>query len=360
MANLATYTKDTEANITGSAPSGDGEMAFSTDTGKLFLSKGTVWVEWHSDREYGNYTLASGSGFASATLDIRPTYHFDPSDASTVFEDDGGTISAAENGDGVAQLTCKASGIKLEQDQGSAQPTYISSAGSYPLGETSGDDAMINSLPVLQFNDSFMGYDPFGFGSQSQSRGATVAVVLRNRQATASAAGTAGYQGLFASAYYGTALNQEHQMYFRDNYNPPYLYQGGFNALDYWSAGATTLQTADPAWDDGTPRILIGTVSCPGFDAGGYLEKAMWMNGTTAWWHRYLAASHVNRKQIVSAGFMIGAVPTYGFTTGYQRWGGELGEFLWFNSALDRSTINLVGNYLADKWVGATSDWADL
>ena len=46
MPTLTSYTKSTEENILNNPPSADGEMAFSTDTKKLFISQGTEWSYW--------------------------------------------------------------------------------------------------------------------------------------------------------------------------------------------------------------------------------------------------------------------------------------------------------------------------
>ena len=141
MATLTTYTKSTEANILSTPPTADGELAFSTDTKKLFLSEGTDWVIWNADRTHGKYQLG-------AEVVARPFNHIDISQTSTCLDTNG--LEAADNGS-VAKVRDLVSGAYIEASTALQQPVLISQSGTTPLVLPTGD-ARINNLPVLQFD----------------------------------------------------------------------------------------------------------------------------------------------------------------------------------------------------------------
>lgn len=143
MPTLTSYTKSTEANILSTPPTADGEMAFSTDTKKLFISEGTDWVFWRSDKTLGKYQLGADSV-------ARPFHHIDASSTSQNLDSNGLVVG---NGGSVAKIKDLASGEYLEAETALQQPTLVSESGTTPFALPSGD-ARINGLPVWQFNGS--------------------------------------------------------------------------------------------------------------------------------------------------------------------------------------------------------------
>ena len=116
MPTLTSYTKSTEENILNNPPSADGEMAFSTDTKKLFISQGTEWSYWSADKTLGNYYLGPDPV-------PRPFHHFDPTVSTSMVDSNGLPVS---NGGSVAAIKDLAGGAKIESDTALQQPTLIS------------------------------------------------------------------------------------------------------------------------------------------------------------------------------------------------------------------------------------------
>ena len=349
MADLTTYIKDTEAGILATVTGGDGKMAFSTDTGKFFLSEGTNWVEWKSTREYGNYALGGSE------ISVRPLYHLDPSSTAHV-KDTGGSVPVQD--EGVASLTCKASGRVLTQTTGSNQPTYLVDATTPPIAGTG--DGRINSLNTLQFNtQEYLAHDHNGSQEGSrESHGYTGMAVIRLTEGPSG--NTAGRLGLLGPHEEGSRLSTAFDLYFDDDVDPPQWNFLGGGLANVWQAAGTAngLYTASATIDDGDPVLIHWCVS-----SGPETDRAVIANcttgGTHSWFRQSTLGTNVTRSLIRLPGLALGRAARWDTAT--YRFQGEVGEVLIWNSVVSHADLNTAGAYLATKWgTGTDVQWTDL
>lgn len=331
MPTLTTYTKDTESNILSNPPSADGELAFATDTYKLYISNGTNWVDYQARKIYGNYDLTE-----SITISNKPMYHLDFSDISSILNSNS---SQPSNGDGVAEITCKSTNRKLISEIATEQPTYVSASGTSIMGETTGD-ARIGGLNTAQFDGTqFLAYDYNGQSSYHRSNSYTGIIVAR--LATLSG-NTGGWTSIYGSSYEGYALT------YRDNYSHSYFNIGfGYSSLN----------------------ITPPTSSIPNLNqAGNYPFILVIRHGSNKSTYTVVADCNSNNSQghytynannpfppIHLHGMMLGA--NYIYKTNANRLHGEIGEFLFFDSMLNNNQINTITNHLATKW---SLNWSNI
>jgi len=331
MPNLTTYTKDTESNILSNPPTADGQIAFATDTYKFYISEGTNWRSYLARKVYGNYNLTE-----SISLSSRPIYHIDASNSSTVLN---GNDSQPSDGDGVASITCKSTGKKMISEFATEQPTYVSAAGTPIMGETTGD-ARIGGLNTMQFDGSQMlAYDYDGQSSFDRFPGFTAAIVFR---AEVDSGNSSGWSPLFGGSLAGPGL------VIRDNYSYPYInfrFGSGSTLNQSLSAQPTTA-----VFDQNHPNVLLARIA---LNKSLYSINLDWNINNNQFTHTY--SSTYNGSQNTLLGMILGA--NYAYKTSTQRFHGEIGEFLFFDSMLNNKSTNTIGNYLATKW---GQNWSDL
>lgn len=333
MPNLTTYTKDTQSNILANPPTADGQIAFATDTYQFYISEGTNWRSYQARKIYGNYDLTE-----SVSLSSRPMYHIDASSISTVLN---GNESQPSDGDGVASITCKATGKTMISDIATEQPTYVSASGTSIMGETTGD-ARIGGLNTMQFDGSQMlAYDYSGQNSFHRSAGWTGIAVLRLE---VNSGNNAGWTPIFGSANAGGAF------IYRDNYNYAYFSFRGGTAAN-WSTAASSLGAT--ACFDQTGNYPLILVARAGLNKSNYVISADWNINNNQFAHTYSAANYAPEN--VYHGMMLGA--NYAYKVASQRFHGEIGEFLFFDNMLNNNSVNKVTNYLATKW---SLNWSNI
>lgn len=331
MPELTSYTKDTESNIIANPPTADGQVAFATDTYKFYISDGTNWRSYQARKIYGNYALTE-----SITLSSRPMYHVDPSSISTVLN---GSESQPSDGDGVASITCKATGKKMISDFATEQPTYVSASGTPIMGETTGD-ARIGGLNTMQFDGTQMlAYDYDGQSSFHRFSGYTGIIVFR---AEVDSGNTSGYNPVFGGVHTNAP-----GFVLRDNYSYPYFRI--FTDSSYVNRALTTLGTT-AVLDQNNPTILVVRY---GVNKSLYVSNVDWNVNNTQFTDAYALGYSGSLPTV--RGMMIGANGTY--KTNTKRFHGEIGEFLFFDSMLNNNSVNKIANYLATKW---SLNWSDI
>ena len=327
MPQLTSYTKDTESNILANPPTADGQIAFATDTYTFYISDGTNWRSYQARKVYGNYALTE-----SITLSSRPMYHIDASSISTVLN---GSESQPSDGDGVASITCKATGKKMISDFATEQPTYVSASGTTIMGETTGD-ARIGGLNTMQFDGTQMlAYDYDGQSSFHRFSGWTGIIVFR---AEVDSGNASGFSPLFGGSLGGAAAT------IRDAYDYPYFrFMANVNR-QLTSLGSTAV------WDQNNPTLLITRYAT---NKSFYTTNLDWNVNNAQFTDSY--SNTYTGTQIPQYGMMLGA--NYTYKTVNSRFHGEIGEFLFFDSMLNNKSVNKIANYLATKW---SLNWSDI
>jgi hypothetical protein len=333
MPQLTSYTKDTESNILSNPPTADGQIAFATDTYKFYISDGTSWTSYKARKIYGNYDLTE-----SINLSSKPMYHIDASSNNTVFN---GSDSQALDGDGVASITCKATGKKMISDFATEQPSYITASGTPIMGETTGD-ARIGGLNTLQFDGSQMlAYDYSGQFSFHRFAGWTAIIVVRSEVDSGNAS---GFVPIFGSSLVGASFT------FRDTYNYPYFNYRLGTGSSYNMGLSTHGSTAALDQVGNYPLIFVARVSV---NKSRYIISSDWNINNNQFTHT--SSNTYSNSQNILQGMMLGG--NYAYKTSSKRFHGEIGEFLFFDNMLNNNSVNTITNYLATKW---TLNWSDL
>ena len=331
MPELTTYTKDTESNILANPPTADGQIAFSTDTYKFYISEGTNWRSYQSRKIHGNYDINE-----TTNISTRPMYHIDASSINTVLNGNDGQPA---DGDGVASITCKSTGKKMISEFATEQPTYVSASGTPIMGETTGD-ARIGGLNTMQFDGSQMlAYDYGGQSSFHRFTGYTGIVVFR---AEVDSGNTSGYVPLFGGVY----VNAPGLM-FRDNYTYPYIRT--YIDSSYVNRTLSNLDST-AVFDQNSPTLLVVRYAV---NKSLYSYNSDWNVNNAQFTDAYSAG--YGGPLITVRGMMIGANGSCKGTD--ERFHGEIGEFLFFDSMLNNRSVNKIGNYLATKW---SLNWSDV
>lgn len=344
MPNLSSYTKATEASILASAPTADGEMAYSTDTNKLFLSDGTSWVEWNSD----GISKGSYSFDANTTVNARPYRHIDLSDTTGMKNDSGSTPS---NGDTISEITCKSTGKKLTQEVSIYQPKFISSAGTTPIAGTShtgaDTDALIGGKSVLQFKNSKTdgqtwisdppignGEDPFILHDYS------VFMVYRN------AGGNNSYPSIIASPVTRSIVQYNYGFFsLTDSTN---VSSGASNYLRFQNYVLNSNSSVYTAYFPvGYRNILYHTNSIRSSSQVAFTNYTNTAPSNTQGTAQYIATDLSNPSGPIMSGLSIGH-GVYGATN--TTWAGEMGEIIFFREILSPTDANAIGAYLSSKW----------
>ncbi len=331
MPELTSYTKDTESNILANPPTADGQLAFATDTYKFYISDGTNWRSYQANKVYGNYSVSESSVVSSP-----PLFHFDASDSSTVLN---GSDSQPSNGDGVASITCKATGKKMISDFATEQPTYVSATGTPIMGETTGD-ARIGGLNTLQFDGAQMlAYDYNGQTAFNRFAGFTGIAVFR---AAVSSGNSSGWNPVFGGAVASGPSFIVRDLY---DYASARMYiSGAAVSRSFSSAGLA----ADFAQNNPTLVVLRTAVN-----KSTYVQLLDFnVNNTQV---TDTTSANYASSLLTLQGMMLGAQGNFKAIT--QRFHGEIGEFLFFDSMFNNSAVNTVANYLASKW---GLNWSDL
>lgn len=324
MAILNQYTKAPEATIIANPPTADGAMAFSTDTKKLFLSDGSNWIQWNSDKDFSRYQIAN-------EYFSKPLWHIDPSDGSTIKQASG---FPAVNSSLAAHVTCKASQLTLYPSLESSAPMYVSSPGtnSY-LGD---QDAMINGLPVLQFS----GDKRLQIGSNfhpdyiTHSNAVTVFCVFRNTKQSLVGTDNPIY-GTTPGVSNGSGMNTSiRNSYFRTG-GP--LVNGNNWKTKYNSSGERILDL-----EQSKARLHFWAASSNSPATNYHTYSRVVENGDS---FEYTHTGSRGHGYILS-GLMLGSNPEY--STKYYY--GEIGELLVWGQSLSRVQINSIGTYLSQKW----------
>lgn len=332
MPQLTSYTKDTESNILSNPPTADGQIAFATDTYKFYISDGTSWTSYKARKIYGNYDLTE-----SITLSSRPMYHIDASSNNTVFN---GSDSQALDGDGVASITCKATGKKMISDFATEQPSYIAASDTPIMGETTGD-ARIGGLNTLQFDGSQMlAYDYSGQSSFHRSAGYTGIMVVR---IAISSGNGSGWQPFFGSSIGGISFS------YRDSYNYAYFNHrlGGGTSIN---RSQSSKGSSAKLQQSNLPFIFV---SREYHNTTSYSLATNWNINNNQFADAYSTSIAAVQNEIY--GMMIGANSAY--KTNTKRLHGEIGEFFFFDSMLNNKSVNTIANYLATKW---SLNWSDI
>lgn len=334
MPTLTQYTKTTEANIISSPPSGDGEMAYATDTKSFFFSDGTNWVKWKSTTDLSKYSL----GGKDLT---RPRFHFDASDASTMINDVG---QVPGHNDLVSSIKCKATGHTLTSFSAVEQPKYVSSTGVLPIGETSGE-AMINSLGTLQFNGSVALQDNVKLQNYPNEK-------LRDYE---------GYTDFIVCKRGGEVTTDKALMGSFGNPNQPhdiawgtsYIRQCGNKSIQNREYNATSRPDAYAELEDQPIQMMFRESKYVGALNGNYGSSPVLsqVGGVTV----YDIAPVV--RPMTSYGFILGGNGASTYVGSSRYWEGEIGEVIIFEHAISVDDINHVGNYLSNKW---GTVWNDL
>ncbi|MAR66161.1 MAG: hypothetical protein CL833_02805 [Crocinitomicaceae bacterium] len=334
MPQLTSYTKDTQSNILANPPTADGQIAFTTDTYQFYISEGTNWRSYQARKIYGNYDLTE-----SVSLSSRPMYHIDASSIGTVLN---GNESQPSDGDGVASITCKATGKTMISDIATEQPTYVSASGTPIMGETTGD-ARIGGLNTMQFDGSQMlAYDYSGQNSFHRSAGWTGIAVIRFELDSGN---SSGWAPVFGSANTGASFT------YRDNYSYAYFnYRYGNSGTSINLTASTLGATASFDQTGNYPLILVVRL---GLNKSNYVTSTDWNINNNQFFHTWSTTNFASENAY--HGMMLGANYAYKSTT--QRFHGEIGEFLFFDSMLNNNSVNKVTNYLAAKW---SLNWSNI
>ena len=353
MPNLSSYTKATEASILSSSPSADGEMAYSTDTNKLFLSDGTTWVEWRSDGfSRGSYSLD-----ANTTISARPYRHIDMSDTTGMKNASGATPS---NGDTISEITCKSTGKKLTQDVSVYQPKFISSTGTAPTAgaswTTDADaDALINGKSVLQFKNSktdgqtFIAEAPFGNGDDASfSKELSVFFVFRN------AGGNNTYAPIISTPVTRTMIGNNYALFgITDSQN---VANGGSNAYFRFNnhLGNSLSSAHAGTIEIGYRHLIYHRQQISSSSLYGFTKFHNSKSTNNDYSGQHISTNLNNPTSPIIAGLSIAHGIQAPTTT---SWGGEMGEIIMFRTVLSDSDVNAVGSYLSSKW---GISWTDI
>lgn len=334
MPTLTTYTKSTEANILANPPTADGEMAFSTDTKKLFISEGTEWRYWQADKSIGKYQLGS-------ELVSRPVYHVDSSQSSYLFDENGLNVT---NGGSIAKIKDQISGHFIEAPNALSQPTYIGSAGTTPLALPNGD-ARINGLPVMQFDGISQYLEPSieMIRDRSHSNGVTYMAVFRQTPQKRTA------DGLTDSTYW---VNRGYTPLFGVRDAISFSGRNDTNTYKYFYT--TSINTQNPAHmnkyegDQGECSLITCRFSNNPNSNAGYIElrHITSLGSQKTYGDEYYRASTGSHWQMPFAGLRIGINAHYP----NNRYAGEIGEIIVWPETLSQEDYDNAGSYLANKW----------
>lgn len=342
MPQLTSYTKDTETNILSNPPSADGELAFSTDSKKFFISDGTQWIIYKSFRNFASYDLDE-----TYSVSTKPMYHFDTSDSSKLLNSNSASPS---NGDSISKIICKSSGTELTSEIVTEQPTYVSATGTSFIGQSTGD-ARIGGKNILQFDGTqFLAYDYNYEQPQTSSRGWSFAYVGRVENIDAglpTSIRTNDWNPVFGNTHnYGPALSH------RPESGGNWLSYFYFNVkIGHVSSVNRNVTSIPPLHQTGNyPFIFLARTICA---SNGYIIQA-YININNS---QYSDITNSTSKILQNSyfGFILGATGTY--KTSGNRHRGEIGEVLTFDSMLSTSDMNKLGNYLAAKW---SLNWSDI
>jgi hypothetical protein len=335
MPSLTTYTKTTEANILANPPTADGEMAFATDTKKLFLSEGTNWVFWSPSKHFGKYQLGSNQV-------ARPFNHVDISQAGTCFDSNG--VPSADGGS-VAKVKDLVTGTFIESNTSLQQPTMVSDSGTTPLVLPSGD-ARINNLPVLQFNGTqFLQPSREMMSNRLHVSGTTVMFVCRQTPQPKNADNTADSVHYDSAGTYSAVCGQWKSVSItgrKDTNTSKYWYtqfnKSGVNPTWYnryqGDQGECTLFTARASNNPDTDRQDVAWRIVSSFGS----QKT--------YGDEYYKTSSASDNYIALGGLQIGTNDTH---PGYTM-RGEIGEIIWWSESLSDADFNTAGQYLSTKW----------
>jgi len=336
MPTLTTYTKSTEANILSTPPSVDGEMAYATDTKKLFLSEGTNWVFWSPTKHLGKYQLGAGTV-------ARPFNHIDISQTSTCLDSNGLPVT---NGGSVAKIKDLVSDTFVEASTALQQPTMVSDSGTLPLVLPTGD-ARINNLPVLQFNGTQYLEPSIEMNrNRVYASGMTVMLVVRQTPQPKNADGTAdsvhydsaGNYSAITGQYASTSITSR-----KDSNTSKYWYTT-FNGL---GINPTFMNRYEG--DDGECTLFTARGS---INANSNRQDVSWRvvtslgsqkNSTNGEYYRATTAS---TRDYDLGGLYVGKNVTH---AGYPM-RGEIGEIIFWSESLSDSDYKTAGEYMANKW----------
>lgn len=344
MPNLSSYTKATEASILASAPTADGEMAYSTDTNKLFLSDGTTWVEWESD----GFSRGSYSFDANTTVNVRPYRHIDFSDTTGMKNDSGSTPS---NGDTISEITCKSTGKKLTQEVSVYQPKFISSAGTTPIAGTSHSgadtDALIGGKSVLQFKNSktdgqtWIADPPIGNGEDPFIlKNYSVFMVYRN------AGGNNAYPSMIATPVTRSVTSYNYAFFsLTDRSNLATGTNGYIMFSNYkLNSNSSAYSASIPI---GYRNILYHNNSIRSSSHIAFTKSNNSSPSNNDIQGQHITTDISNPSGPIMSGLSIGHGIAGNTTT---TWGGEMGEIIFFREILSPSDANAIGAYLSSKW----------
>ena len=336
MPTLTTYTKSTEANILSTPPSVDGEMAYATDTKKLFLSEGTNWVFWSPTKHLGKYQLGAGTV-------ARPFNHIDISQTSTCLDSDGLPVT---NGGSVARIRDLVSNSYIEASTALQQPTMVSDSGTFPLVLPTGD-ARINSLPVLQFNGTqYLNPSIEMMRNRIYASGMTVMFVCRQTPQPKNADNTADSVHYDSTGNYSAVCGQWKSIsitprkdsnvskYWYTQFNKMTITKTYSNRYD-GDAGECTLFTARASNNPNSNRQDVSwrVVSSLGSQK----------NSTEGEYHRQTTGSDTD---IPFGGLQLGINSNH---SAYPM-RGEFGEIIFWSESLSDLDYKTAGEYMANKW----------
>ena len=335
MATLTTYTKSTEANILSNPPSADGEMAFATDTKKLFLSEGTDWVFWSPTKYLGKYQLGSN-------LVARPFNHIDISQTNTCLDSNG---LAVTNGGSVAKIKDLISNSYVEAETALQQPTMVSAAGTTPLVLPNGD-ARINNLPVLQFDGTqFLKPSVEMMRNRVYASGMTVMVVIRQTPQPKSADGTTDSTYFDSTGAYSSVTGQYNSIWIapRKDSNISKYWYNGFNGV---GVSATNMNRYDGDQGECTLFTARGSIN-----ANSNRQDITWrvvtsLGSQKTYGDEYFRGVYGSSDDYEFGGVQIGTNSNY---SAYPM-RGEIGEIIWWSESLSDSDYNKAGQYLSNKW----------
>jgi len=184
-----------------------------------------------------------------------------------------------------------------------------------------------------------LAYDYDGQSSFDRFPGFTAAIVFR---AEVDSGNSSGWSPLFGGSLAGPGL------VIRDNYSYPYInfrFGSGSTLNQSLSAQPTTA-----VFDQNHPNVLLARIA---LNKSLYSINLDWNINNNQFTHTY--SSTYNGSQNTLLGMILGA--NYVYKTSTQRFHGEIGEFLFFDSMLNNKSANTIGNYLATKW---GQNWSDL
>lgn len=335
MATLTTYTKSTEASILANPPSADGEMAFATDTKKLFMSDGTDWVFWSPTKHLGKYQLGS-------ELVARPFNHIDISQVNTCLDSDG---LAVTNGGSVARVRDLITNSYIESATALQQPTMVSAAGTTPLVLLNGD-ARINNLPVLQFDGTqYLSPSVEMMRNRIYASGVTVMFVIRQTPQPTNADNTADSLYYDSTSNYSAVTGQYDNIWItpRKDANTSKYWYTGFNG-----AGANPTNRNIYDGDQGECTLFTARGS---INANSNRQDVSWRVVSSLGSQKTYGTEYYRNVIASTDDYEFGGVQlgtNKGHPTSPMR--GEIGEVIWWSESLSDSDFNKAGQYLSSKW----------